>query len=470
MKKALLLGFALTTMVAVAAPTKAELQSVSSLVQELMRPELEALKTGKKTKADVAKAAMTLASQADSPAAKQVLCIDGFTYYVKAGEYEEAEAAFAELLKAIPDFPPEEQQTLLEKALYPVPNKDAAPLRARLADLKASASQRLQLKRLLAQHKAAPRASTATRIAVLYAGLNDWPQALKYFAACDDEDYVKAAKLELAAVAEGKPATGPVADAWWDLSQSRSESVRRPLRAHAAAIYEAALPNLTGLSKVAAERRVAETKEASAPAESSRVVSRALPGTRLEYLESNGQQWIDTGVVPDAGTRVEIDSLTILQLGTWLEICGSGTSDVSEDCFELRLVSGMSSIGTRTGNPSGGQFSNYSCPIEVGKKYSSVVFDIDGLRGRELRGQRVDGKVNRTIAGKNTMYLFASNNSGTAFRPSAIRLGGVRIWQNNRLLRDFVPLLRKDGKRVMYDLVTRQSFPGQGPAELMGNK
>ena len=64
-----------------AMPTKQELKQVEGLVQELMRPEVDAMKAGKKNRADVAKAAVALAEKAESDAAKLLLLKGSFTLY-----------------------------------------------------------------------------------------------------------------------------------------------------------------------------------------------------------------------------------------------------------------------------------------------------------------------------------------------------------------------------------------------------
>ena len=86
-----------------AMPTADELEKVKPLVQDLMKSDLDAMKAGKKSRADVAKSAMSLYPQAESQAAKLVLARYAFNLYVKAGEYEAAEKSLDALLSAVPD-------------------------------------------------------------------------------------------------------------------------------------------------------------------------------------------------------------------------------------------------------------------------------------------------------------------------------------------------------------------------------
>ena len=116
-----------------AMPTQEELDRVKPLVQDLMKPDFDAMKQGKKSRADVAKSAMDLYAKADSSAAKILLARCAFSYYAKAGEYEAAEKSLDALLAAVPDYPAPDLAELLEKTLHPIPLKAAPNLRDRIA-------------------------------------------------------------------------------------------------------------------------------------------------------------------------------------------------------------------------------------------------------------------------------------------------------------------------------------------------
>lgn len=245
-------------------PTAAELEKVKPLVQDLMKSDLDAMKLGKKSRADVAKSSMSLYPQAESQAAKLLLARSAFNLYVKAGEYEAAEKALDALLSAVPDYPALEQAELLEKALYPVPYKSAPNLRARLAAIKEKAQAAGQLKSLLSgfdalaegpKHKAA-----ATRIAISYVSLGDWPNAVKYFALSDSPAASAAQEeLKLAGEPEATRSYDKAANDWWSIELPKRDSkLALSFRAHAADLYSKVLPTLTGLAKVQADRRIKE--------------------------------------------------------------------------------------------------------------------------------------------------------------------------------------------------------------------
>lgn len=82
----------------------------------------------------------------------------------------------------------------------------------------------------------------------------DWPAALPHLAGGDDEALRALAGRELAASPDDSYA---LAGAWWDWAETQEAPRPRSAgRAHAASLYERALPNLKGLHRTVAERRM----------------------------------------------------------------------------------------------------------------------------------------------------------------------------------------------------------------------
>lgn len=264
-----------------AMPTAEEQEKVRPLVQGLMKPDLDAMKQGKKSRSDVAKSAMDLYSQADSPAAKMLLARNALNLYAKAGEYEAAESALDALLSAVPDYPAVDIAELLEKTLHPLPNRAAPNLRARLAAVKDKAQAASQLKKLLSIYdtlaEGPKRKACATRIAFAYAVLDDWPNANKYFAVSDSPAAAAAsAELKLQDEPEASRPYDKPADAWWSVELPKKDAkLSAAIRSHAAALYAKSLPSLKGLAKVQAERRIAEVESDTSAAKSEKPSSSA---------------------------------------------------------------------------------------------------------------------------------------------------------------------------------------------------
>lgn len=115
-------SFVMVFLAAVAAslaamPTKQELLEAEEPVRELMRPALEAMRNGSKTRADVARAAARFAEKEASGAARLLLLKGAFTFYVEAGAFDDAiDVLFATRI-LIPDIQPQNLANMIETAL-----------------------------------------------------------------------------------------------------------------------------------------------------------------------------------------------------------------------------------------------------------------------------------------------------------------------------------------------------------------
>ena len=255
-----LMAFAAT---ANAMPTQEETKRVEPLVMDLMRDDQAALKSGKKTRAEVAESAMALADQADSEAAKLLLMKGAFNLYVRAGEFDKAIETLQGLQTAIPDMPPADMAKIIESSLRAVSRKNGGQLYRMLGEIKARSRYTDELKALESSVKKTPAdRSLRLKLAEHYAFLGDWDRALENFAATDGK-VGEIAKAER----DGKGATKKVADFWWDYpknhAKDKSDEIERCFHAHAAKLYEDAIASddIKGLNKVQAERRIEEAKE-----------------------------------------------------------------------------------------------------------------------------------------------------------------------------------------------------------------
>ena len=126
-----------------AMPTLEQTKKAEPLVMDLMRADQAALKSGKKTRVEVAKSAMELANKAESEAAKLLLMKGAFNLYVRAGELDKAIKTLQTMRTAIPDIPPQIVTNIIETALLGVTKKeDGARLYKLLDGFKADVAPR----------------------------------------------------------------------------------------------------------------------------------------------------------------------------------------------------------------------------------------------------------------------------------------------------------------------------------------
>jgi hypothetical protein len=130
--------------------------------------------------------------------------------------------------------------------------------------------------------------------------VEDWERALPLLARGSDAILTKAASAELNAPSKASERT-PVADQWYDLGK-RTSATKQPFWRHALTIYEAAKPELTGVSLALVEKRIAE-------------IEAYLPlGDDIDYDKLSAGQWEKLKgrlVTVDAGRGVVASGLTL---------------------------------------------------------------------------------------------------------------------------------------------------------------
>lgn len=256
--KIMLAGFVTFSMAVFAMPTPEQTKKVESLVVDLMRDDQAALKSGKKTRVEVAESAMSLADQAESEAAKLLLMKGAFNLYVRAGEFDRAIETLQSLQTAIPDIPPANMANIIETSLRAVPRKNGGQLYRLLDETKTRMRYTNEAASLEKAVKKTPADRTLRlRLAEHYAYLGKWDFALENFAEAGGKVSV-IAKSER----DGEEATEKIADFWWDYPTGKAEELAKGFRSHAAKLYEDAIAAgaIKGLNKVQAERRIEEAK------------------------------------------------------------------------------------------------------------------------------------------------------------------------------------------------------------------
>ena len=112
-----------------AMPTEEEVKQAEQGVRDRLAREQKALESGNMTRSEVADAAMKLAGDADTDAAKLLLMKGAFVLYVRDGNLEKAVETMKALEAAISDMPPQNVTNMIETALLGVSKKvDGAQL------------------------------------------------------------------------------------------------------------------------------------------------------------------------------------------------------------------------------------------------------------------------------------------------------------------------------------------------------
>lgn len=182
----------------------------------------------------------------------------------------------------------------------------------------------------------------------------------------------------------------------------------------------------------------------------------ALPSgyTPLEYIESTGTQYIDTGFKPNQDTRI------ICELGgaprtTEQHLFGARTSTGSSDKF-LFLAAGDSESYRS-------DYYNNNVSISTSFDFSSR-FTVDKNKNQTfLNGTLAATNNSGNFSTAYNVFLLASNTSGTpSIAKSGARLYSAKIYDNGTLVRDFIPCQTTSGEIGLWDDVNGVFYGNAG--------
>lgn len=171
--------------------------------------------------------------------------------------------------------------------------------------------------------------------------------------------------------------------------------------------------------------------------------------TEVQYIQSVGAQWINTGFKPNQNTRV---ALTVdakpSTAGEWLFGARNGNTD---------RTFGLLSFNSRYRSDYNNSTDEYSTVTPSGK------FEVD----KDKNVTKFNGTVGVTAKFGSfqctyPMFLFANNNAGTAAGFGSFKLYGGKLFDNGNLIRDFVPCIDPTGAVGLYDLVDGKFYGNAG--------
>lgn len=182
--------------------------------------------------------------------------------------------------------------------------------------------------------------------------------------------------------------------------------------------------------------------------------------TLLEYIESSGTQYIDTGFKPNNNTGVAIDfePTSASALGTAYSFFGTRAAKEDGEYFAFFKASSA----------------NFNLYWEFAELYDHIwnvanKTDFTARRTVVVNGASatVGGVTKtypaRTFQTKLNMYLFADNEKGAVGYPAYMKLYSCQIYDNGTLIRDYVPAKRKpDGAVGMLDKLNNVFYGNKG--------
>ena len=167
----------------------------------------------------------------------------------------------------------------------------------------------------------------------------------------------------------------------------------------------------------------------------------------LEYLESSGTQYIDTGIVYANDTKLS------------QRFCAVGFTGAQMQMGALDKVSGVwhrFHWGVR-----GAATLEYNMWVAIGDVYTMLYAGDNGWVDVTLDASG----VSYTETGHSTIGIFGRNSGGT-FTCGKFRVGQTRIWKGGNLVRLLAPARRKaDGVLGLYDYCEPKFYVNEGTGE-----
>lgn len=180
--------------------------------------------------------------------------------------------------------------------------------------------------------------------------------------------------------------------------------------------------------------------------------------TRLEYIESDGRQYIDTELKPDQNMRVRavfdcVDTNNTIVFGArpksndsalFFLLHAQDTNSFRDDWGTDKKAVPTSSVPT-------------SGTVTVDKDKNKTVFN----------GSYTVEHPSSTWSSQYNLYLFAGNNGGELFNPTSIRLRSFEVWDGDEKVRESVPARRYSGHVGLLDIVNNSFFVSEGSSDFV---
>ena len=180
--------------------------------------------------------------------------------------------------------------------------------------------------------------------------------------------------------------------------------------------------------------------------------------TKLAYIQSSGTQHIDTLFIPNQNSRIVLEFQS--ENTSFKSLCGAqAASNTSSLLFYLN----GSTVYPQYGNST---LETYSIAATTN---SRLVYDISAS-GAKVGGTRKSLPAATFSAGCSAT-LFAVNIGGTPDSRKAVgRLYSCKIYDNGKLIRDFVPCISNSGVVGVYDFVGGKFYGNAGTGVFTGSE
>ena len=176
---------------------------------------------------------------------------------------------------------------------------------------------------------------------------------------------------------------------------------------------------------------------------------------QLEYIQSTGTQYINTGFQPNQNTRVTATAyLTPSDAGTWLFGARNAASDSTFGflTYENAYRSDYNTDQNKT-IPAA-----YSDPFEIDKNKNQT----------QINGETEATSSVGTFQCNYPLILFANNTGGSISGGGSGKIYQLSIYDNGTMVRMFIPCINPDGEIGLYDAANGQFYGNSGTGVFIG--
>lgn len=185
--------------------------------------------------------------------------------------------------------------------------------------------------------------------------------------------------------------------------------------------------------------------------------------TELVYIQNSGTQLIDTGYVPSGETTVEITFKCEKIAGGDAEnypVYGSANG-YNQNAFELwSLAKGFCTYGSQDYK------SNFG--LTAGVKYTSIQSkNVLTINGNTFTFTK------QTFSTPYNLLLFATHRDNgiiISADDAKLKIYSCKIYDNDTLIRDYIPCINASGEVGLYDLVGKQFYGNAGTGAFVGSE
>lgn len=180
---------------------------------------------------------------------------------------------------------------------------------------------------------------------------------------------------------------------------------------------------------------------------------------QVEYIESTGTQYINTGFIPDNNTTYNLNASITSSTPRVRYIISAGKGSFRNNLYvnaSYKLSAGY-----------GDTYYNDNTLAEVNTKYNFILdknlFYVDNQLLKTFNEQSFNNDTN--------VLIFGRNDNDTIVSYDHIRLYNCKIYDNDVLVRDFIPCYRKsDNIPGLYDLVNNVFYTKKGAGNFIIGK